>query len=68
MKCWIKRGSDTIEISICQFNLFLYIIKLTGDCKFMKRNGTFDNILFIMRPFETMTSALLNRKRLIAIS
>jgi hypothetical protein len=63
IKGWVKRGLDTINILLYEFKSFLYIIKLTGNCNFLKRNDIYDNIRSVMNPSETSTSVLINRRR-----
>ena len=63
IKGWVKRGLDTINISLYEFKSFLYIIKLTGPCNFFKRKEIFDNIRSNMNPSETPASVLITWKR-----
>ena len=63
IKGWVKRSQDTLNISFNEFESFLYILKMTGSCNFMKRNKIYDDMLSIINRSGTTTIDLINRKR-----
>lgn len=58
-----KKGLHTIDISLYKFKSFLYILKLTSHCNFLKRKEIYNNLLSLVSSSETNKSVLINHRR-----